>query len=960
MRFLNKTQIDSLIRRLLYLCLLVAPFLMIYPEIELYYKQDIEQIKNTHKNIIQGDLLKYVDIADDHRFFHVYLKENFDKLKNKPFQSDKLASVINDVKKTFPNTFTFIFWDKKGNVMKSLSDDSQFIFLSKKMNALLKDVKAKTLQGLQNEPDFMTQCNADLRMLRQFLGPFVTPVGLTETFTNQSKAHCFRLHGRGERTMGWYEKYNEFSVIAFVAESGRNRFIGPKWHYKNQAIKRDFAQVYLLNETENKIFPAVSESIFNNIFINLGKYRRMVPDGYLETEHYIYCFQKINEDWWAIGQINKDFLFFNCPEPAKVLTQLVFAFSVFFFIFYCYTLVHNNPFNSVRMHLVFVFLYAIFIPVLMFSVLGSDYISQKEAQYAAQVSDLQYQTLLSVENQFDSYLSARSKEITDALNKSFSYEAMTAHRDKMPVEGEKIVDAFDAETMIVCDNSGFDMLGGKLSSALKTSYLLTSAAKEMLSYLNIKEDKFIRPTSGYQETLLSEYSRIENSMTQFIVNQEVFISYLHSVRNPETKEFKYLIQLIWKERDLHRSFLKTFVEDSNRGTEKKFIYAFPEISFYSHDLSGESKLAQFLDKVEKYDSHFEKVQMQDGKSFFAFGKVASRLNGAVVALLANVDGLESEIRELNTNIFWVIFWSIIITFSLFYILSHYLIKPIKELAVGVDMVKEKNYTHRIGLNLNNEFGKLGNSIDESLEALGELEIAKAVQESLLPVSHKETDLFCVYAKSLCMSNLGGDYYDIMFDQADNGIFLMADVAGHGVQAALLMAMAKTVLMLNSDNCRDAQKIMKELNSTFYTLRKSNISTMMTGQIVSTNALGEVKLLNAGHCPPFIVGCGGAEVKLIETASKPFGFGEKREFEEQIIKLNPGETLILYTDGILESTNKSGTMLGNNGLINLLKGVYDIDLMKYVDRLFEGYENWAPERSDDITFVLIRRKNNNEA
>ncbi|EKD83928.1 MAG: hypothetical protein ACD_39C00365G0001 [uncultured bacterium] len=170
-----------------------------------------------------------------------------------------------------------------------------------------------------------------------------------------------------------------------------------------------------------------------------------------------------------------------------------------------------------------------------------------------------------------------------------------------------------------------------------------------------------------------------------------------------------------------------------------------------------------------------------------------------------------------------------------------------------------------------------------------------------------------------------------------------------------MAMAKSTLLLNDSACAEPEIIMSALNRTFCNLRKSSITTMMTGQIVSISCAGELNFLNAGHCPPLVVSDAGKEVTPINSQALPFGFSLKRKFERMPVSLSAGDTMILYSDGILESSNRRGEMLGEDGFAELAKNCYDADCKCYLDKLFSAYDNWAASQQDDITFVMIRRQ-----
>jgi serine phosphatase RsbU (regulator of sigma subunit) len=206
-----------------------------------------------------------------------------------------------------------------------------------------------------------------------------------------------------------------------------------------------------------------------------------------------------------------------------------------------------------------------------------------------------------------------------------------------------------------------------------------------------------------------------------------------------------------------------------------------------------------------------------------------------------------------------------------------------------------------------------------------------------------------------MSKLGGDYFDFTLTPENEILLLMGDVAGHGVQAALMMAMAKSVFMLEQDEPEAHLNIMKNLNQTFYKLRKSSIKTMMTGQVVLLSNKSDSIITNAGHTSPIIINKNSIET--INLASYPFGFTKNRKFKVTPFKLKENDIMVLYTDGIIESLNNSEEMLGNQDFAEILKASYSKDLNEFHNNIFRFYKKWATSQSDDLTFLLIKRKEN---
>lgn len=949
---------SSVVRKLLYLCLALFPMIIVYAELSRFFELEHDEGRRRLFRISGRELLKLSENADNARFFHLVLKREFSDIKdNDSITENELKNRVDRLKKTFPGVFSFIFWNKKGAVISSLSDDRRYSYLSKKLNRMLGAIRADTLAGRNVEAGFSGQYEDELRLLRNFLGPFVTIDGLTTPFLQTSAASCFQLHARGDRTLGWYEKSKKFAVLVFISEKVRNELVGPKFLCRNLNEKWPEISFYLLDEHELKVLPASGEDITNDILLNYGKFRKMAPKEYLESKNHFFDFQKLDERWWGVAAIDKSAIVSVESRFCLFFARFFAIIFVSLFILYCYLMVHKNPLVSVRSKLIIVFAYTVFIPALVFGVVAFDYLKQKETQTLSDASSESFQMLTSIDSQFDGYLHGQALKLNSLIAGLFNGKSIKEVHNLAASAGTCIVSQFSPDTLIFADSSGTDILNAEYSKTIKADILRKTAAKELIRYLNSGKSSFRRPSEGLAEGFLLSFPLNYKRFLPFTLSKTTFLSYLYPLANDVEGRFSHLIQLFWLEKDMYFSFFKEMERRFENEKHKRLLVSFSDSGLFWPEDYDLSSLPGFFDKVRLHGSASELVRDKSGKAWLAVGQNSSSLRSAILTVLIAHNVLVKDIHRLKKGIWSLIAFSAFVTLSLYYILVYYLLTPIKALAKGVEMVKNKNYSYRIDMNLSNEFGRLSRSVDASLENLQELEIAKKVQESLLPQNSLELENFSVVGRTRSMTSLGGDYYDFVVDDMQDAVVLMADVAGHGVQAGLLMAMAKSVLLLNDSFCRLPETIMSALNKTFCTLRKSNITTMMTGQIVSILRTGELNLLNAGHCSPLVVTSGGDKVRFVSCPALPFGFSQKRKFKPLPVEFLPGDTMVLYSDGILECTNQRGEALGEDGFAELTKKCYDSDSNRYIDRLFAEYDCWTDSQQDDITFVLVRRKEN---
>lgn len=943
----------SLTRFVLYFCLIIFPVIMLFLEMERFFGLEIADQRAMFHDQAVKQLRKFSEYAEDSRFFHLLLQKNLSLPLAAENGLEQLKSQTGKLKKSFPGVFSFIFWDKSGNLVQGVSDDTRFSFLLKKLNSLLFNIMLDTQAGRHTETAFSEKYEKDLRLLRQIIGPFITPEGLTRPFLGDNNACCFQLHGRGERKFGWYTRNDDYSVLVFISDQANGRLTGPRVLCRQLSGKIPGIDFCLLDEQELKLLPEQNEKIHRKILLNFGKFKRLAGIEQLESDDRFFNFQQLNQRWWATAVISKRFLKDSSSMAWHFLALLTSVAVISTFILYCYFLVHYNPLHSVRSKLILIFAYVVFIPALVFTVVGLDYLKQKAKQEVSERSVQAFQLLTSIDNQFKAFLHEKAQELNQNFDNVFNTATTTMIEASLTSNAASVFRKFSPDTLIISDVTGKDLLNGAYSPTIRDDFLRKSAANELITYLNCTTSNQYMPDDGIANGFALSFSLNHRKFLQFTLNNTTFLSYLNTLRNPDNDRFAYLIQVFWREHQLHFDHFKRVADNSARDQRNLLQIWFPDSGLEYPPLPGLPNLRDFYEKVRLRGPSQQIIKDQAGKPFMVFGQAGNNLNSAIMAVIVDYEELQKNIRLLQQNLLVFAGLSLIVTLSLFYLLSYYLILPVKAMATGVDMVKQRNYSYRINLPFNNEFGKLSNSIDEALENLQELEIARSVQESLIPQDSLDFGNYEVTARTRTMTSLGGDYYDFVVDRKNNLTVLMADVAGHGVQAALLMAMAKSVMLLKSSEEIEPGHLMESLNKTFFTLRKAEISTMMTGQVVHISQDNRISFFNAGHCPPLIVSADGQNVTPLENHSLPFGFSVSRKFSGISAAMKSGETMILYSDGILECTNQENQVLGAEGFRDLIRSCFHHDAKSFLGNLFTAYDSWATSQQDDISFVLIK-------
>ena len=248
----------------------------------------------------------------------------------------------------------------------------------------------------------------------------------------------------------------------------------------------------------------------------------------------------------------------------------------------------------------------------------------------------------------------------------------------------------------------------------------------------------------------------------------------------------------------------------------------------------------------------------------------------------------------------------------------------------------------------------------------ELNLANVIQKNMLPSifppfpEHKEFD---IYALMTPAKEVGGDFYDMFLIDDDHLAICMADVSGKGIPASLFMMISK--ILIKNVSCIDKQTdiAFTRVNNMLCDGNKTGIFvTAWFGILDLTN--GHLEFVNAGHNPPLLYSNKTGTFEYLKTKPNMVLAGmENVNYKKNEIKIEPGDRLFLYTDGVTEATNINNKLYGEDRLRDLLNNNLDLDVEETINTVRRDIDDFVEkaEQFDDITMLEIlykKKKENN--
>jgi serine phosphatase RsbU (regulator of sigma subunit) len=308
-----------------------------------------------------------------------------------------------------------------------------------------------------------------------------------------------------------------------------------------------------------------------------------------------------------------------------------------------------------------------------------------------------------------------------------------------------------------------------------------------------------------------------------------------------------------------------------------------------------------------------------------------------------------------------------------YIVSLSMVRPVNSLNEFVKKVEAGELSARLPIREKDEIGRLGTALNEMARGLEErdkikealvasrevLQVARGIQMGLLPRDFPafpdlpQVDIFGTVRPAL---EVGGDLYHFFRLDENRICFVVGDVSDKGVPAALFMAMVLTAFEISARTSADSiAAVLGQVNRFLNANNDSQMFVTLFAGILDLRT-GSIEYSDGGHEPPFIMRHGAGVEMLQKKGGIALGFIDQYDFPVGTIKLDPGDALVLYTDGVNEAMNRDRQMFTTSAIGDTLRAISNgkpaLWICEKIISKVDEFVHGAPQ-SDDITLVVIR-------
>lgn len=973
-------------------CFVGMPALLVFVTINKYCLLIESERQADLKISLQQVINESARTENPENYWGSTLGEMFRQFEINKVQTDEPIRWLQQQRQNNPEFFDYLVWTANGKIATATCADR---FTAEEWREVFMEL---SVINYGNGKNYKHERNADISVVRKVLGPQYVSKEIEESISPKSYGFA------------WTDSaHKQPFVWAFFTENAgylvllKQNILQDATGLQNTIIQFSRQNDYQFgtfkpNKPTEQIWPQHLSNEFPRLRENLFFCENELKN-FQETDGYYLCF----------GFLSPENRIFGCArkihtQQKRLMYAAIGAFILVLlmspFLLYTWkTIVNGIPGSlSIRPRIAFVFLFACAIPILTMTIFAREHYAQKRnadlksihqrSLALLQNYDVRMQSLTShYEYQMKNYLEKWTEQRQGQTLDYSSNEELKKKCRQMNVDSYFLV---CSHTPLVGSFNGVDNFKESLeeqkskdedpteldetgqpvyrSSDAQNSQVANIIGKRIMGELNgqAQSNKDAdRMELLFESVLQKSFAEITHSFIKVMggvspwgFGKSMNMALLNFMTGKTSAKIDFMALIIWSSSGIQRNYLIKTINEVNRNPIGLKIVV--HNSFFSREIHpkgyvANEKVKDFMKRLTDQPTEEIEIINIDGEPFMAVGFNGKHLVRYQLLGLYPISQLERQVSRQRGDLILLATFCIILAAWMAQLLAQSFLNPLNNLQSAALAIEKREFQFRLADTGKDEFGEVASIFNDVMISLEELEVAKVVQESLFPDSGQKAGGFRVYGRSMAMAELGGDYFDYFAVDDNHLAVLMGDVAGHGVGAALIMAMAKAGIIRCREQLKQPVKVLERLHELIYSSKTRKQKKIMTFQYLCAEvATGKVTYANAGGCSPIFFNKAVDEVKEISLAGAALGAFKKGNFNETTIQFSPGDLMVFYTDGIIEARSQTDKELGYENFAALVKSSWHEDPEEVYNKICEGYRQHITgmEAQDDLTMVVI--------
>lgn len=943
----------------LFICFILFPLFLIDAGLNRVLQiRKQREIKKTDA-MLESTLDNLEKFSDDRHFIHLLLDHAFTSANRQQAPEKALKQNLARLKKRYAGIFFFVVWNAEGKIIKEMTDEKSFAYILRETYRLINDLSNNCRQYYPGMPEKITDFARRLKMVRHYIGQIISTDWIQRPLQSERRACAIIADRPGKKSHFWYGVGKKLCMMAFIDSKFFNehpglRFVIKRLQKINPAIRVGFAQHPISPET---IYQYQSETPAEEVAIAINHFENIFAGDFLDFGDRLYAYRCVTPKLRVFCHIANDILS-SVSHQKKALAGSVFKWLLIG-IFLLVVAIRRYQIRHIpaRIKLTLLFLYAAGIPLLIIFIIGADYLQQKREELIYQEQSHGLEQLRIIDKGFVDFLDVQAKIIRQKVQDSID--------DQLPLkqQKERITDLYQQlktdyrpGSIMIFDPSGRSLNSTEENMPFPDISAISQVSIDAIDFLNRSNTENIE-TSQISRQIVIDFSYRSLFISSFSFGSHETYALFSHTGCPEKYALTGMLFLFWQKEALEKQYL----ERALRNNPALTAYFPASDRFFTCSNKPDKLISKHLHKANSMLVTRANGITSGGEEIAVAAMRGNNLSRACLGISIPTAGIDAHMNKLYTSFAFISLLFFFFCAGGILMMRRRLITPFQQFKEAITAIGERNFSFRASVSGNNEFGKLSKALNQTLENLKELEVARIVQENLLPGRQFKQNRLELMATLTQMSHIGGDYYDFfVVDEENSGIFV-GDASGHGISSALIMAMARAVMILENYQKPEQNHLMQSLNDIIYNMRASGAKDYMSGLSLFINSkTGEFTLLNAGHCPPIMLRKESGKTELLKCSGLYLGFKKDLVMQPATGRLQPGDILILYTDSWLESTSKDDVPFGFARFREALETCENQDLNIFSQKMFAAISEWETCREDDMTLLLIRFGEKNDA